>query len=83
MADITYHVVKHDEGFAYRLGDVYSEPFPTHEDALAAARAVATEHGLSGDDAEISFQDADGRWHREHADGTDRPASSVVDDVES
>lgn len=81
MADVTYHVVRHDEGFAYRVGDVYSEPFPTHEEAMEAARIAAAEHRLSGRDAEISYQDETGRWRREHADGSDRPDSDVVDDV--
>ncbi|THV23172.1 DUF2188 domain-containing protein [Peteryoungia ipomoeae] len=82
MDRVTYHVVTHDEGFAYRLGDVYSEPFPTHDEALSAARAAASAQQLSGSDAEISWQDANGDWKFEHADGADRPMASVVDDVE-
>lgn len=31
MVKVTYHVVTHDEGYAYRLGDVYSEPYATHD----------------------------------------------------
>ena len=81
MAEVTYHVVRHDEGFAYRVGDVYSEPFPTHEEAMEAARIAAAEHRLAGRDADINYQDESGRWHREHADGSDRPDSQVVDDV--
>ena len=41
MVKVTYHVVAHDEGYAYRLGDVYSEPYATHDEALAAARHAA------------------------------------------
>lgn len=81
MDRISYHVVEHDEGFAYRVGDVYSEPFSTHEDALQAARIAAEEHRSAGSDAEISFQDETGKWRREHADGTDRPETDVVDDT--
>ncbi|MBP1850356.1 DUF2188 domain-containing protein [Rhizobium halophytocola] len=80
MATVTYHVVPHDEGFAYRVGDVYSEPFPTHDEALEAARIAATEHQQNGSDAEINFQDQGGRWHQEHAEGADRPETAVSDD---
>ena len=81
MASVTYHVVAHDEGYAYKVGDVFSEPFPTHDDALQAARAAAAEHRVSGESAEISFEDASGHWHTEHADGSDRPETNVSDDV--
>lgn len=82
MDRITYHVVAHDEGYAYRLGDVYSEPFPSHEDAMKAARAAASAQQTAGSDAEISWQDENGDWQFEHADGADRPMASVVDDVD-
>lgn len=82
MVKVTYHVVAHDEGYAYRLGDVYSQPYATHEEALAAARQAAGAQQLADGDAEISWQDAEGEWHHEHADGADRPMTDVVDDVE-
>lgn len=82
MVKVTYHVVTHDEGYAYRLGDVYSEPFATHDEALAAARQAAAAQQLADGDTEISWQDAEGNWHHEHADGADRPMADVVDDVE-
>lgn len=81
MAKVTYHVVEHDEGFAYRLGDVYSEPFATHAEALTAARQAAGAQQLADGDAEISWQDENGKWIHEHADGADRPMTDVVDDV--
>jgi hypothetical protein len=81
MAKVTYHVVEHDEGFAYRLGDVYSEPFASHAEALTAARQAAGAQQLADGDAEISWQDENGEWIHEHADGADRPMTDVVDDV--
>jgi hypothetical protein len=81
MTQVTYHVVAHDEGYAYRVGDVYSEPFPTREEALEAASIAAAEHRLAGRDAEIKFQDKSGKWQTEHADGTDRPETDVEDDT--
>ena len=77
---ITYHVAEHDGGFGYRLGDVWSETFPDHDSALAAAKSAAQRQQVGGDDAEISYQLADGSWRTEHAEGGDRPATEVVDD---
>ncbi|OLP59898.1 hypothetical protein BJF93_09845 [Xaviernesmea oryzae] len=79
MTRIVYEIVEHDEGWAYKLGDVFSETFSTHDKALQAARTAAAEQQVGGDDEEISFQDARGRWHYEHAEGGDRP-EVVVDD---
>ena len=73
MPSVTYRIVEHDGGWAYKLGDVFSETFPTHGAARKAAERVAMEHQLGGRDAEISYQDAKGEWHSEHADGGDRP----------
>lgn len=78
---ITYHVAEHDGGYGYRLGEVWSETFPDHDAALAAAKAAAQRQQLGGEDAEISFQLADGRWQTESVDGGDRPATEVVDDT--
>ncbi|MGF9691798.1 MULTISPECIES: DUF2188 domain-containing protein [unclassified Rhizobium] len=80
MAKVVYKVVQHDGGWAYRLGDVFSETFPTHDEALQAARIVAAEQQVGGDSEEISWQDADGVWHVEYSDGGDRPEADVEDD---
>jgi hypothetical protein len=80
MTTIIYHVGEHDGGFGYRLGDVWSETYPDHDSALAAAKSAAQRQHIEGRDAEISYQLADGRWQTEHADGGDRPDAEVVDD---
>ena len=41
MSHVTYQIVQHDGGWAYKVDGVFSEPFPTHADALAAAKAAA------------------------------------------
>jgi hypothetical protein len=41
MTHVTYQIVEHDGGWAYKVDGVFSEAFATHEDALAAARRVA------------------------------------------
>lgn len=78
---IIYHVSRHDGGYAYRANDVWSEPFPDHHSALAAAKSAAQRQHLDGRDAEIEYQTADGVWKTEHADGGDRPETKVVDDA--
>jgi len=77
---ITYHVGQHDGGYAYRLDNVWSEPFATHQQALKAAKAAAQRQHIEGRDAEITYQTADGTWRSEHALGGDRPETAVVDD---
>ncbi len=77
---ITYHVDRHDEGWAYRLNDVWSEPFPTHAAALTAARAAAQRQEEGGSDTIITFQSEDGKWITQDAKGGDRPEVEVEDD---
>jgi hypothetical protein len=36
MTDVTYEIVQHDGGWAYKVNGVFSESFPTHADTLAA-----------------------------------------------
>ena len=43
MSHVIYKVVQHDGGWAYTVDGVFSEPFPTHAAALAAARRAANE----------------------------------------
>ncbi|TPW30388.1 DUF2188 domain-containing protein [Pararhizobium mangrovi] len=82
MARITYHIVEHDEGWAYRLDDVYSEPYPTHDMALQAAMQAAAEHEEADTgETTIRYQDAEGVWREESANGTDRPEADVADDA--
>lgn len=79
MAAAHYKIVEHDGGWAYKLGDVFSETFPTREAAHAAAERVAGEQRAPGEDAEIEYEDSSGRWRVEHADGGDRPVTDVDD----
>ena len=76
---VTYHVAEHDEGWGYRLGDVWSETFPDHAQALKAAQDAAKRQQVGGQDAEITYQSADGSWKTESASGGDRPEADVED----
>ncbi len=79
MARIHYKIVQHDGGWAYKLGDVFSESFPTHDAALAAAKRVAQEQHVPDNDAYIEYQDEKGEWHTEYSAGDDRPDADVTD----
>ena len=58
---------------------MFSEPFPTHADALAAARAAAEEQRVPGYTEVIQYEDEKGKWHTETASGSDRPDTDVKD----
>jgi hypothetical protein len=79
MLHVHYQVVKHDTGWAYKLGEVFSETFASHEVALKAARDAATRQSIGGTTQVISFEDKDGVWHEEIASGGDRPDTDVID----
>jgi hypothetical protein len=79
MSHVTYHVVRHENGWAYTVNGVFSEAFATHAAALAAARRVAAEQRVPGQTEVIEYEDEQGRWHTETARGSDRPDTDVED----
>src|SRR5215213_99113 len=42
MTRITYEIVEHDGGWAYKVGYVFSEPFPSHDAASEQRSAQRT-----------------------------------------
>lgn len=79
MAELIYHVVQHDGGWAYKVDGTFSETFESHDAAHKAAVRVAREQRLAGETVGITYEDATGRWRQEIADGDDRPATRVDD----
>ena len=79
MVMVKYEVVEHDGGWAYKVGGALSETFDTHDAALKAANRAAARQTVAGSTDGIVYQDQNGRWHEELADGHDRPATRVVD----
>jgi uncharacterized protein DUF2188 len=77
MAEVTYQVVEHDGGWAYKSGGVFSETFGSHDEARRAAARAAEEQGAPGEATGISYEDKDGRWHHEMSAGNDRPRTRV------
>jgi hypothetical protein len=77
MAKVIYHIVQHDGGWAYQVAGAFSETFASHDLARAAAKRAAGEQRVSGEEAAILFEDADGRWREEFVHGDDRPDTAV------
>ena len=82
MSKITYEIVEHDGGWAYKLDGTYSETFHSHADALAAAKIAAAGQQVAGRTEGIEYEDAAGKWHGEVAQGDDRPQTEVSDTTE-
>jgi hypothetical protein len=78
MTKVTYEIVEHDGGWAYRVDGVFSETFPSHDAARTAAERAAREQILPGDTTSISYETEDGRWHDELSKGSDRPETDVT-----
>ena len=79
MAHVTYKIVRHEDGWAYSVDGAFSESFPTHAQALAAARRAAAEQRAPGQTEAIEYEDEKGTWHTETARGDDRPETDVQD----
>ena len=77
MSKVIYEIVEHDGGWAYKVDGVFSEPFPSHDEARAAAQRAAGEQVVAGETRGISYEDKNGRWHDEVSKGDDRPETEV------
>lgn len=78
MANIHYRVVEHEGGWAYKVGDVFSECYARHDEAREAAERAAAEQMLPGATEVIEYQDEAGDWHEEVSQGRDRPETDVT-----
>jgi hypothetical protein len=77
MTKLTYEIIKHDGGWAYRVDETISESFTTHDAARRAAELAAKEQAAPGEATIISYEDKQGRWHDEKSAPTDRPETKV------
>lgn len=78
MRDLTYQIVEHDGGWAYRVEGTYSETFPSHDTAFGSARRAACKQLRPGETTGIVWEDASGHWHAELSRASDRPQTHVV-----
>ncbi len=81
MSRLTYKIVEHDGGWAYTVNGVFSETYPDHAGALAAAKRAAAEQRTPGRTEVIEYETPDGKWHTETAPGMDRPETDVEDNA--
>ncbi len=79
MVHVTYKIVRHEDGWAYTVDGAFSESFPTHTEALNAARRAAAEQRVPGQTEGIEYEDENGKWHQELSRGDDRPETDVED----
>lgn len=79
MTELTYHVVEHDGGWAYKVGDTFSETFSSHDAAHRAAVRAAAEQRVPGETTGIEYEDQSGKWRSEVDAGGDRPDTKVDD----
>jgi hypothetical protein len=78
MGNVHYIIVEHEGGWAYKVGDVFSERYATHDEAREAAERVAAGQMLPGATEDIEFQDEAGVWHEEVSLGKSRPETDVT-----
>jgi hypothetical protein len=78
MADVRYRIVEHEDGWAYKVGDVFSERYATHDEAREAAERAAAEQTEPGTTESIEYQDEAGAWREEISQGQDRSATNVT-----
>jgi hypothetical protein len=79
MTKVTYEIIRHEDGWAYKARGTISETFPSHDAALEAARTAAGEQRVPGETVGIEYETADGKWHEEVDPGSDRPKTAVKD----
>ena len=77
MPRFEYHIIQHDDGWAYMADGTISETFPSHDAAVQAARRAAGEQEKPGETSGIVWEDKAGRWHSEIARGDDHPETDV------
>jgi hypothetical protein len=73
MSHVSYMVVEHDGGWAYKVRDVFSETFATRAEAHTAAARAAQEQRAPGEGGLIDCEDSGGRWHEEQEGATIGP----------
>lgn len=77
MADITYQIVPHDNGWAYKLGETLSEPYATAEQAMDRARNAAARQKIGGGDALLAYPAPDGNGWKFQPIETDKSNSRL------
>ena len=79
MTKAVYEVVRHDGGWAYRMGSTFSETYSSEGLAHNAAERAAREQRTPGETTAIAYETPKGEWREETVRGNDRPSAEVKD----
>jgi hypothetical protein len=56
MTSIVYEIVRHDGGWAYKLGNTLSETYAHREDAFEGAKSAASRQKVDMQDVDVREQ---------------------------
>lgn len=70
MTEVHYHIIKHDGGWTYKVGDVFASTYRTEDEARAAAERAAAEQRVPTEPHDIQYEDEKGRWRTEGSGAT-------------
>lgn len=77
MTKLSYEIVEVKGGYAYKVGDGWSETFPSRDDALSAA-----EERMPGGEMATGQTEGDARrWRNEMSNNDDRPETDIIKDA--
>lgn len=80
MTKLNYKIVEREGGYAWKLGDAFSETYPTRDAARAAAVDDANKR-QSGRGQTTAQSDGDARrWHNEMADNDTGRETDIIKD---
>ena len=80
MTKLNYEIVERDGGYAWKLGDAFSETYPTR-DAASAAAIEDSARRQSGTAQSTAQSDGDARrWHNEMANNDTGHETSIIKD---
>jgi len=73
LSHVSYIIIEHDGGWAYRVGGHHFRDVPYPRGAHKAAVAAAAEQRAPGETTSIEYETPDSQWREERARGDDRP----------
>lgn len=80
MTEVIYEIGEHDGGWAYKVGNVYSDPIAPAKAFMQPRPKSLWNSACPGETEAIQFEDAKGQWHTETAQGGDRPRPEIITD---
>ncbi|MET0182401.1 MAG: DUF2188 domain-containing protein [Caulobacterales bacterium] len=69
MTEAHYHIVPHDGGWTYKVGDVFGATYSSEAQARDAAERAAAEQRVAPEQHDVEYEDENGRWRTEISGG--------------